>query len=154
MNTTYVEEAEHSDSSSSVDLAMAKWIQLQAQLALRLQQQSDHSDENNKTHQDNLKSTVASSAASLPLDFSLKSSPPPPPQQPSLVSLASLMMESTSPGMTALHKMTQLANSPKSSSPNRFQSSLPMLSLPYKPIPWQSRYVHKCTGIYILICHI
>ena len=144
MNTTYVEEAEHSDSSSSVDLAMAKWIQLQAQLALRLQQQSDHSDENNKTHQDSLKSTVASSAASLPLDFSLKSSPPPPPQQPSLVSLASLMMESTSPGMTALHKMTQLATSPRSQptnplvNPNRFQA-LPMLNLPYKPLPWQSR---------------
>ena len=140
MNTTYVEEAEHSDSSSSVDLAMAKWIQLQAQLALRLQQQSDHSDENNKTHQDSLKSTVAS----LPLDFSLKSSPTPPPQQPSLVSLASLMMESTNPGMTALHKMTQLATSPRSQptnplvNPSRFQA-LPMLNLPYKPLPWQSR---------------
>ena len=121
---------------------MAKWIQLQAQLALRLQQQqsTDNLDhENNKAHQ----------GCTTPLDFSLKSST-------SLASLATLMMESsasssssaaaaaTAAGMTALHKMTQLASSQRSQgvSPNRFQSSLPMLSLPYKPLPWQSRYLN------------
>ena len=130
---------------------MAKWIQLQAQLALRLQQQqSDNLDENNKTHQ-GCSSIPSSSTCTTPLDFSLKSSP----SHSSLASLASLMMESSpsssssaaataAAGMTALHKMTQLASSQRSHgvSPNRFQSSLPMLSLPYKPLPWQSRYTN------------
>ena len=130
---------------------MAKWIQLQAQLALRLQQQqSDNLDENNKTHQGCSSSIPSSSTCTTPLDFSLKSSP----SHSSLASLASLMMESSpssssaaataAAGMTALHKMTQLASSQRSHgvSPNRFQSSLPMLSLPYKPLPWQSRYTN------------
>ena len=133
---------------------MAKWIQLQAQLALRLQQQqSDNLDENNKTHQgcsSSSSSIPSSSTCTTPLDFSLKSSP----SHSSLASLASLMMESSpssssaaataAAGMTALHKMTQLASSQRSHgvSPNRFQSSLPMLSLPYKPLPWQSRYTN------------
>ena len=132
---------------------MAKWIQLQAQLALRLQQQqSDNLDENNKTHQGCSSSSIpSSSTCTTPLDFSLKSSP----SHSSLASLASLMMESSpssssaaaataAAGMTALHKMTQLASSQRSHgvSPNRFQSSLPMLSLPYKPLPWQSRYTN------------
>ena len=125
----------------NVDIAMAKWIQWQAQLALRLQQQQQSTDnldhENNKAHQ----------GCTTPLDFSLKST------STSLASLATLMMESstsssaaaaTAAGMTALHKMTQLASSQRSQgvSPHRFQSSLPMLSLPYKPLPWQSRYLN------------
>ena len=124
---------------------MAKWIQLQAQFALRLQQQSDQLDDmDNKPNQQ----------VNLPLDFSFKSGS-------NFASLASLMMNTppnSSPSslmpsqeMSALHKMSQMAAASQRSpltpaaaataASARFHS-LPMLTLPYKSgIPWQPRYV-------------
>ena len=137
-----VEEQGHGN-SGTMDLAMAKWIQLQAQFALLKQQSDNHLDEvDNKAHHQPLTSGT-------PLDFSLKST------NSSLASLASLMMESsasTGPqGMpttaAALQKMTQLAAAATQRSPitptasTRFQS-LPMLTLPCKStMAWPSRWL-------------
>ncbi len=115
------------EEDTALNLTAAKWLQLQAQLALRLQSQQ-------------MEATTTKKEES-PLDLSSlnqnsKACPPAP-----FVSFASLMMESwsnASPGMTALQKISQLAQQrTQATQHQRFnpvnQSSFPMLNLPFKP---------------------
>ena len=93
------------DEDQTINLA-ARWIQLQAQFALRLQQQSEIAEKKVKPEPE------TTPQPTRPLDLNNKTGPP------NLMSFASLMMDSwsntsssstSSAGMTALQKISHLA---------------------------------------------